>query len=346
MPDAPTTRLGLYKSLSDGSEDVNYTQDIGQNWDKVDAAAGFQVVTSSTRPSSPYSGKGIAESDTTYRTYFSNGTAPASASWVQIPNSSSTFNADLDLTSGKQVNIGASSSTASLAVLTAAAGDDILSTRITGDTQSRYLVEADGATYWGPGGSTAPDTKLYRSAADTLRTDDSFIVGTNLTVSGNTTITGNLTVSGVGQVLFAYKTIDTPRSTATFSDDPHLTFSAAANAVYEVEGFLHYYTTDATNADINVDFTTPASAAGIWTGFGQPTGATTVDGTVRTMSTAIDGSRNYGALTDTVNPLVIVIRGTLVTTTAGTYALSWARTGGSGTLTLLAYSNMKLTRVA
>ena len=340
MPDAPTTRLALYKSLSDGSEDVNYSQDIGQNWDKVDAAAGFQVVTSSTRPSSPYSGKGIAESDTTYRTYFSNGTAPASASWVQIPNSSSTFNADLDLTSGKQVNIGASSSTASLAVLASAAGDDIISTRITGDTQSRYLVEADGATYWGPGGSTAPDTRLYRSAADTLRTDDSFIVGTNLTVSGN------LAVSGVGQALFAYKAIDTARSTATLSDAPHLTFSATANAVYEVEGFLHYYTTDATNADMNVDFTCPASAAGIWTGFGQPAGATAVDGTVRTMSTAIDGSRNYGALTDTVNPLVIILRGTLVTTTAGTYALSWARTGASGTLTLLAYSHMKLTRVA
>lgn len=184
MPDAPTTRLGLYKSLSDGSELVNYTLDIGQNWDKVDAAAGFQVVTSSTRPSSPYSGKGITESDTTYRTYFSNGTAPASASWVQIPNSSSTFNADLDLTSGKQLNIGASSSTASLAVLAAATGDDILSTRITGDTQNRHLVEADGATYWGPGGSTAPDVKLYRNAADELKTDDSLTIAASLTVGG------------------------------------------------------------------------------------------------------------------------------------------------------------------
>ncbi|MFJ8995611.1 hypothetical protein ACIRQH_35050 [Streptomyces sp. NPDC102279] len=107
MPDPSTTRLALYKSKSDGSELVNYTQDLGQNWDKVDAAAGFQIVTSSTRPSSPYAGKPITQSDTSYSTYFSNGTAPASASWVEIPNSSSTFGSTLKLASGVQLTIGA-----------------------------------------------------------------------------------------------------------------------------------------------------------------------------------------------------------------------------------------------
>ena len=107
MPDPSTTRLALYKSKSDGSELVSYTQDIGQNLDKLDAAAGFQIVTSSTRPSTPYSGKPIAESDTSYRTYFSNGTAPASASWVEIPNSSGTFGSNLKLASSAQLTIGA-----------------------------------------------------------------------------------------------------------------------------------------------------------------------------------------------------------------------------------------------
>ena len=107
MPDPSTTRLALYKSKSDGSELVSYTQDIGQNLDKLDAAAGFQIVTSSTRPSSPYSGKPIAQSDTSYSTFFSNGTAPASASWVEIPNSSSTFASNLKLASSAQLTIGA-----------------------------------------------------------------------------------------------------------------------------------------------------------------------------------------------------------------------------------------------
>lgn len=181
MPDTPTTRLGLYKSLSDGSELVNYTQDIGQNLDKLDAAAGFQVVTSGTRPSSPYSGKGIAESDTAYRTYFSNGTSPASASWVQIPNSGSTFDADLDLTSGKQLNIGASGATASIAILNTATTTDAISFRVTGDTQSRYLVDTDGSTNWGPGGASAVDTALARTAVGRLAltgTNASFSIGT------------------------------------------------------------------------------------------------------------------------------------------------------------------------
>jgi hypothetical protein len=107
VPDPSTTRLALYKSKSDGSELVNYTQDLGQNWDKVDTAVGYQVVTSSTRPATPYPGKPITQSDTAYSTYFSNGTAPASASWVEIPNSSSTFGSNLKLASGSQLLIGA-----------------------------------------------------------------------------------------------------------------------------------------------------------------------------------------------------------------------------------------------
>jgi hypothetical protein len=196
VPDPSTTRLALYKSKSDGSELVSYTQDLGQNWDKVDAAAGYASCTSSTRPSSPYSGKPIMETDTAYRTYFSNGTSPASASWVQIPNSSSTFNADLDLTSGKQLNIGTSSSTASIAVVNAATTTDLISSRVTGDTQSRWLVDTDGTLNWGLGASTVPDTNLYRSAANVLTTDDSLSVGINLSVAGSGAITGNLAVTG------------------------------------------------------------------------------------------------------------------------------------------------------
>ncbi|MEU3281583.1 hypothetical protein [Streptomyces antibioticus] len=179
MPDTPTTRLSLYKSASDGSEDVNYTQDIGQNLDKLDAAVGFQACTSSTRPSSPYSGKPIMESDTTYRTYLSNGTLPASASWIEIPNSSATYNNNLKLATGKQINIGASASPANIAILAASTADDIISTRISGDTQSRYLVEADGATYWGTG-TTAADVTLSRTSTSTL------------TLTGNLTVTGSI----------------------------------------------------------------------------------------------------------------------------------------------------------
>jgi hypothetical protein len=180
VPDPSTTRLALYKSKSDGSELVSYTQDIGQNWDKVDAAAGFQVVTSSTRPSSPYSGKPIAQSDTSYSTFFSNGTAPASASWVEIPNSSSTFGSNLKLASSAQLVIGV-------------------------------------------------DTNLYRSAANALKTDDSFIVGGDLKlVNGATTYRNKLSTS------------TTVANTAAETVIATLTIPAAdavAGAVYRVKAW-------------------------------------------------------------------------------------------------------------
>ncbi|MEU7416694.1 hypothetical protein [Streptomyces antibioticus] len=223
MPDTPTTRLSLYKSASDGSENVDYSQDIGQNLDKLDAAVGFQACTSSTRPSSPYSGKPIMETDTSYRTYFSNGSLPASASWVQIPNSGSTFNADLDLTTGKQLNIGNSSSNASLAVLATATTDDVISTRITGDTQSRYLVEADGATYWGTG-TTAADTTLTRTGVGRLA-----LTGTNAALTiGSATLRPTLSTA----TTLANSTTQTAIATYTIPAG-----DAVAGAVYRIRAW-------------------------------------------------------------------------------------------------------------
>jgi len=52
------------------------------------------------------------------------------------------------------------------------------------DRQPRFTLFADGEINWGSG--TAPaDTDLYRNAANTLRTDGSFVVGGNLMVAGS-----------------------------------------------------------------------------------------------------------------------------------------------------------------
>lgn len=64
----------------------------------------------------------------------------------------------------------------------AAATDDVLRSKVSGDTQYRYILHADGKMEWGPGGSTAPDTNFYRVAADILKTDSSFSIGDSLQV--------------------------------------------------------------------------------------------------------------------------------------------------------------------
>lgn len=57
----------------------------------------------------------------------------------------------------------------------AAATTVMVSGIVTGDGFDRFRQLADGTLQWGPGNATR-DTNLYRSAANTLQTDDSFSV--------------------------------------------------------------------------------------------------------------------------------------------------------------------------
>jgi len=77
-----TSRLGLRKPAS--TDDVTVDADLGANFDAIDSAVSFTSCTSTTRPSVPFRGQGIYESDTG-RAYVHNGTTPASAGWRQDP---------------------------------------------------------------------------------------------------------------------------------------------------------------------------------------------------------------------------------------------------------------------
>jgi hypothetical protein len=56
------------------------------------------------------------------------------------------------------------------------------------DTGARWYMTADGVATWGDGAGSM-DTNLYRSASDTLKTDDALTVGGELSVLGGTTWT-------------------------------------------------------------------------------------------------------------------------------------------------------------
>lgn len=93
----------------------------------------------------------------------------------------------------------------------------VLAAIVSGDTFDRFRLFANGNMDWGPG-NAARDTNLFRAAADTLRTDDSFQVGTNLSVTG-TASTGALTVTGAisatGTADFGYDEVTTGITYAT-----------------------------------------------------------------------------------------------------------------------------------
>ena len=59
------------------------------------------------------------------------------------------------------------------------------SSRVVGDDHFRFYVYASGRMHWGSG-SALPDVKLYRSAADTLRLEDTFVVDAGITLNGAT----------------------------------------------------------------------------------------------------------------------------------------------------------------
>lgn len=99
------------------------------------------------------------------------------------------FDNGISIPNGQQVNIGGSPSTASFTAMRSAATDAAYAASVAGDTISRYLVQAGGKIEWGAGGSSARDTNLYRSAANTLKTDDSLIVAGDATVA-TLTVTG------------------------------------------------------------------------------------------------------------------------------------------------------------
>jgi hypothetical protein len=155
-----TTRLSLYKTSSDGSDLVNVVTDLLNNWDSIDLNIGYRDCTSTTRPSTVWRGLPIRESDTG-RLYLSNGSAPASASWVEIPSAGASVLSPMTFAGAVGLN-------STLAVTGAA-------------TLSSTLGVTGAATF-----------------SSTLRSVGAASLNSTLAVTGATTLNNNLTVAGTG----------------------------------------------------------------------------------------------------------------------------------------------------
>lgn len=59
-----------------------------------------------------------------------------------------------------------------LSVVTLASTDNVLETFVSGEANLRFSVNGTGSHLWGAGGASALDTRLYRSAANTLTLDN------------------------------------------------------------------------------------------------------------------------------------------------------------------------------
>lgn len=158
--------------------------------------------------------------------------------------------------------------------------------------------------------------------------------------------TGDIATSGIGQVLFARRTSDLDRtSTIVRIDDPQLTLSVAANATYELSGYL-IFDADAAG-DFAMNFTSPAGSVLNWTGIGQGNGATTTVGTVYTANTTGTGAVAFGGVGAGTNLTVSMFGNLRTTGTAGSLTLQWAQSVSNAVATtLLTDSTIILRRVA
>lgn len=225
-----TTRVSLYKPA--GGENVNVTTDLNNNLDKLDTNLSFRVAASQTARNaiSPFwEGLNVRDTDTG-KCWVSNGSAPISASWDQIATANT-----------KISNIS----------LSASAGSVVIRSEGTGNTFAPFYMLTDGSMRWGSG-TGAIDTTLYRSAADTLKTDDNFIAGGTGLVTGDLTTGGNVifTTGGTAEIHALPSTSTTISN--TLSESVVATYAipasdAIAGAVYKITAWGTINTTTGTN---------------------------------------------------------------------------------------------------
>jgi hypothetical protein len=71
---------------------------------------------------------------------------------------------------------------------------------LAGDAQPAFRRFGDGKMEWGPGGATAPDTSLFRAAAQTLQTPGQFFAQAQIVA--NLGAAGQIQLSPTGQITF------------------------------------------------------------------------------------------------------------------------------------------------
>lgn len=311
MTASTTTRLALYKTSSDGSDLVNVVTDLLNNLDAIDLNIGYRDCTSTTRPSTVWKGLPIRESDTG-RLYVSNGTAPASASWKQIPAEGASF----------------------LAAFTYAGAVSLNSTlTVTGATSL-------GSTLAVTGGVTL-SSNLSVAGSGAVTGNQS--VGGNLTVAGvrqlqfvrktadepltsNTTMQNDdhLVVSVAANGIYTFELmLMAQTANSDLSGDIKVAFT------FPTGGTLHFTGTGPNNADLSS--TNSSNSNGEWVARNNAVSGTTF------IPYGMSGV-----------PIGILLKGILINgSTAGSLQLQWAQNASNANaLTVLTGSWMQAERVA
>lgn len=169
-----TTRLGLRKPA--GSDTVNVTADLDDNYDKIDTAIGFERV--SSFPVSPYTGKPIHRSDQNDNVFFYNGSG-----WIDLQQktlyaaktSDQTVNNSATLVNDSELAITNARINCSYIV-------DLIcfytSTTATPDLKFQFTLPSGASIKWFPGGLAPSETAANGTIRMEATTSGTRTVGT------------------------------------------------------------------------------------------------------------------------------------------------------------------------
>ncbi|MFE7973014.1 hypothetical protein [Streptomyces shenzhenensis] len=166
------------------------------------------------------------------------------------------------------------------------------------------------------------------------------------TIYAGQRITGTLLQSTIADEY--YKVTNTDRtSTTTFADDPDLTTTLEANAVYRVAFYLHYAAMAA--AGFKTLWTVPAGASGNRSAIGPEQGVTLAltsgsGGTGRLGVHAYATTVTYGTRDHATNQAWALEESIITTSSAGTLAVQWAQATSNATATRLAAGSSLVVR--
>lgn len=131
----------------------------------------------------------------------SNGAAPVASGWTDGGTVVHLTTASDDVSIGsniavtnRKLSVFNTGTDLGISVVTLASTDNVLETGVTAEANLRFALSGAGAQLWGAGGATVPDTRLRRSAANTLALDNggaggaNFVPGTDLTGSLGTNV--------------------------------------------------------------------------------------------------------------------------------------------------------------
>lgn len=233
-----TTRLLLNKPDPDPETgDFVDIQELNDNADKIDETISFTLCTSTARPSDPFPGQAILETDTGFAfVYGGSGYLP-----LAIGDRIGLGVAPDGNVARRLYAYGPPGSAVSQVLLRtsgSASGNRALSVMGGTDTQDHWWVDFDGNMQWGPGNAAA-DTNLYRgSGGSQLRTDDNFS-------ANGYQVNGNTARVMTDFQLATCSTLFNPPASPAWGDVPGMTVTVTtrkANALCEMVWFCDYDT--------------------------------------------------------------------------------------------------------